>query len=85
VHLPLGLQVLHLFRLQVIIPLMDSMEVVTEDTERRTLEARGVGIILVRNLIFNVSIVGRMDMRQKGIKNPMGEDQREARSERRQR
>jgi hypothetical protein len=35
---------------------------------KKNLRGRGVGIIPLRNLIFNVSIVGRMDMRQRHAK-----------------
>jgi len=47
---------------------MDNMKVVREDVERRILEPRGVDIIPVINMIFNVSIEGRMDMRQRHAK-----------------
>jgi hypothetical protein len=42
-------------------------KVVREDVERRISEARGVGIIKVRDLIFIVFIVERMDMKQRHV------------------
>jgi hypothetical protein len=41
---------------------------VKEDVEEKISEAEGVGIIAMRNLIFNVSVVGRMDMKQRHAK-----------------
>jgi hypothetical protein len=41
---------------------------IREDIERRISDMWGVGIILVRNMIFNVFVVRRMDMRQRHAK-----------------
>jgi hypothetical protein len=43
--------------------LIDNLEVAREDMKTRTLESVEVGIIPMINMIFNVSIVGRMNMR----------------------